>query len=586
MKDILCCVKKIFSLLFIVLLISGTISCNQQNNGKGKTLSGKDGMSGESEVVLKVVKDEFVASVENEQITVAKNMEISLSELKTKLGTIKFKAGYEMAKICVGNNASKTAITDNIKQTFSANSDIFIASQEKSATPILTSLKLEGVEVEIQDDIDAGYTQKKKVQVEAITSPNDAMLTFKTSGGEKLDTKNYWSINDGENKAEITVKKGAIEKKYNIKIILGEEKNKMGLNFFINRKVYRKGAREKIQREKVELLVQARKNVMAKVEIGEEGALQEARIEKLHSSKSNIDFWQASKDVALTANVEKKIVIKVTPKSAAEAENGLEYELEECAFFITGDEIKADNAQFQYMGEEPPKPRVKCEVTKWKTGCESKFFEDYGAEEVKFEVFTVSSKAHVKYHFFDPNTHAIPDNPTTYDFEHKGEGFHTSPVIQIPQDAPSAIRVFVLAEDGSSKDAIWGQQDFQFNPVELTFGYKYEQGKSRGTEYKLRAWDVVEIEKNKVTQENKVFLCLAIWNDAKVVKAFVADSSQKPQANKIGAFNTKKDYWLVPIDVKELIKDSASINELKTTITINKDEKEAFVYKVKIKVKK
>lgn len=591
MKKHLFCVSKIVLLFSIVLIMSGMASCKQNGHKGGNPPSNTN------EVSLTVLHDEFVTKIQNKTINVTKDVAISLSDLKSKIGTIEVASGYEVMKICVGNSAYGDMITDVVKHQFSGNANIFIASQKKSSTPIITSLKIGGKSLPIQDDIDAGYTQENKVDVQITVSPADSTVTFKTAKGASLDEKNYWALSDGENNAVITVKKGSVEKAYKLKIVLGEEPMTMGLNFFIDKKPYASNQHISCMAEQVELLVQTEKDVMSKVEIGEEGSLKEAEIQE-KQNKGQKKFWQASLSVKLTLKQEKKFIIKVTPKN----QEGDKYKVEECVFFITGEEIPDDNAEFQREGEDHPKKRVRIKEVKWKAGCESNFPEDYGVEGVIIEAFTVSSKANVKYKFIDPYTSTILDS-SEYSFTNNHDTSHTSPLIPVDASKPSAIKVFVVAENGVATNPTWGTEELRFNPIELKFGYEYRKEdtvdsngkklpKTQPTDYKFKAWDEVKIDKDKVKQDNKVFLCLYMWKDASISKVEVEGSNQKPEITEV-KLRTKtgdelrpdevdKRYWSFPIDVEELIKTGATITELNVAMTIKQRDKEVFTYKVKI----
>ena len=81
MKKIMFCVSKVILLFSIVLSMSYIVSCKQEGSTGSSETSG-------NEVTLTVNKDPFITNIEHDKITVTKNVDIGLSDLKAKIGNI------------------------------------------------------------------------------------------------------------------------------------------------------------------------------------------------------------------------------------------------------------------------------------------------------------------------------------------------------------------------------------------------------------------------------------------------------------------------------------------------------------------
>lgn len=193
--------RKIFLIATLISLIFA--SCKQPSN--------KSDDPKPDNITVTVEKGEHVKSVTPSSFQLAKGTTLGATELRKKL-RVEFEADYEFSKICL-NNASGKEITDAKKYKFDANSTICIVSQKVSASPVLISLKIDEVDVRpINDVMDVGTSQKEKVLVETIYSPNDASIEFDPA----LDSDNNWTLTEGANTLKIKVKKGTDEKTYTV----------------------------------------------------------------------------------------------------------------------------------------------------------------------------------------------------------------------------------------------------------------------------------------------------------------------------------------------------------------------------------
>ena len=170
---------RISLIAFLFATLFASFACKQHTEQQKKMLD------------ITIKKDLNVESVMPDSFKIEKNSILGRSDILSKL-KIKFKDGFECGKI-YKNNESGYVITDAPKFKFSENTTLFIQSQAKSATPILTSLSIDGRQIAISDTIDAGKTQKYKVPVDVTCSPDDATIEFTT-----LDAEKNWILQNGE----------------------------------------------------------------------------------------------------------------------------------------------------------------------------------------------------------------------------------------------------------------------------------------------------------------------------------------------------------------------------------------------------
>lgn len=166
-------------------------------------------------VEITISHDMNVENVMPTSFKIEKDSMLGRSDILSKL-KIKFKDGFECGNI-YKNSENGYVITDVPKFKFEKDTKIFIKAQAKSTTPILTSLSIDGRQMTIADTIYAGKTQKNKVPVDAVCSPNDAKIDFM-----ELDAEKNWVLQKGENTLTIKVKKESLEKTYTVKITQDE----------------------------------------------------------------------------------------------------------------------------------------------------------------------------------------------------------------------------------------------------------------------------------------------------------------------------------------------------------------------------
>ena len=361
------------------------------------------------------------------------------------------------------------------------------------------------------------------------------------------------------------------ELKYSFMLKSSDNKLIPPLTFSIDGLTREDGYSATLQAETASLEVTAKKKLMAKIEIGEEGGhLTEVDITKIWNK---VYIWQGWRVVSLVDNtgkpVEKTFVIRVTP---IEQEK---YKVVECKYTLKGGtKVDNNNAEFVFVGQ---KPRIKAKI-KWTDGIPGEYPDEYGAKAVNLIAYAKNTRAHVKYQFVD-----IDNNPVQGQQEHEmtnTNGEHNSGEIALLTDKPTRIKIWVVAENGSTKDDTWGLWYENFNPVPLTWGYEL---KTKGGDYETKAYDTIEIEKDSV-KDNKIYLAfLTLYSKdgysidtdglAEGQEAFVALETA-------GAY---RKYHRTSVDVSGLL--DGTKQELKAILKMKKKNVDCLTYEVKIKLK-
>lgn len=365
---------------------------------------------------------------------------------------------------------------------------------------------------------------------------------------------------------------------YKFKLKWSGNKAPLPLTFAINRYPRPNGYTVTFNSESAKLLVQAKLDVMGKVFIGEEGQEVECTITSF-TSTTGATIWQAEKSVSLVdANGDaatKTFIIKVTPKSSED------YRETVCRYIITGTKIPNNNAEFVWITGQEPSPKVLSDI-EWMPGLPTGgYADDYGAKAVTFEAHTISSRATVKYQILDMKGNAIQG------YEAKNltneNGVHKSEKITLFSDKPTKIKLWVIAADGITINDEKGKWEMIYNPVDLA--WEYENKGDKGYEYKKGAYDVIELERDKVTDPaKKIYLVFAPWKED---FGYTVVNTDLPQEQtpfvKIGAMNGAQEYYKTTVDVSSLL--DGSKQELMATLKMKRNGKDCLTYNVKIKVK-
>lgn len=368
---------------------------------------------------------------------------------------------------------------------------------------------------------------------------------------------------------------------YTFKLKSNGNVEKLNVTCGVDGKVQPNGASVKVTGETATILVQAKADILAKVEIGLKGKEKTCRIIKLNNGM--LDFYNAQGMVLVVGsdgNESEKIVsIKLTAKDHEAYEDGV-YE-----YKITGTKILANNCNFV----ENEKGVLVFSDVKYKTGLTSDYLYDYGAESVSLEAYTISPRAKVKYQIVD--LEGKPYNGSSEaEMTRDSEGLPIHMVNDIPLflDKPTRIKAWVIAEDGtvaSNKHGIWHKI---YNPIALK--WSYEQ-KNKGAEFEHMAYDVILLEKSKI-HDNKVYLAFAPWDKE---SGYLAVDNGKPTyqdnfvSEPIDKFGDEKQWYKTVINVADLTKTTNPFPELEAVLPMQKlvsgSYVDCFTYRVKIKLK-
>ena len=284
--------------------------------------------------------------------------------------------------------------------------------------------------------------------------------------------------------------------------------------------------------------------------------------------KPNEFVYKAMSDVVLPTDSAKDVKIVVTPM------NTDDYRITECTYKLKGTKIDQNNAEFEYLGN---KPKVMSDI-EWVDGKEHKYADDYGAKTCILTAYTVSPRAKVYYKVFnykiedgvqtDEEIELTPQTILTADYS---GAKHTSNKITLFNDKPTMVKIWVVAEDGST-DETKGMKIITYNPVELRWDY---ETKNIGLDFAYPAYDEVKVDKSKV-KNGKIHLAFKAWNetfgykvkDAKFVKLDKDDYEQ---------------WYGIEVDVSAL--NSSSPITIEFPIYQDKGTLLCFTYKVKIEEK-
>ena len=284
--------------------------------------------------------------------------------------------------------------------------------------------------------------------------------------------------------------------------------------------------------------------------------------------KPNKFVYKATSYVLLPTDSAKDVKIAVTPM------NTDDYRITECTYKLKGTKIDQNNAEFEYLGN---KPKVMSDI-EWVDGKEHKYADDYGAKTCILTAYTVSPRAKVYYKVFnykiedgvqtDEEIDLIPQTMLTVDYS---GAKHTSNKITLFNDKPTMVKIWVVAEDGST-DETKGMKIITYNPVELRWDY---ETKNIGLDFAYPAYDEVKVDKSKV-KNDKIHLAFKAWNetfgykvkDAKFVKLDKDDYEQ---------------WYGIEVDVSAL--NSSSPITIEFPIYQDKGTLLCFTYKVKIEEK-
>ena len=196
--------RRMASIMAVLSVLVALVSCKHDkssDNPKPKV----------EEVTLTFKMGANIASIKNTSAKVTKGAPLKPNDIKAKIGEIKYDAGYEFDRLCIGAE-NGVEITDSAPLKPVANTDVYVMAKKDG--PVLTSIRVDGVLITpIKDEMEA-KTDKEKVKIEYASQPEGSKVTT-----SPVLVNNEWrGLVDGENILTIAVTKDSSKKEYKLKL--------------------------------------------------------------------------------------------------------------------------------------------------------------------------------------------------------------------------------------------------------------------------------------------------------------------------------------------------------------------------------
>lgn len=354
------------------------------------------------------------------------------------------------------------------------------------------------------------------------------------------------------------------------------------LKFYLEKWPQKSGYKtlDAIQKEYAELALQTGDGEIEKVEIGKEGEEEEVQLETFKDGNDKTVYSYTKLVRLSTDGTHQKFIIRATPKDKTK------YRTTDCIFELAGSRVAQANAEFlgklEFGGQF--KPYVKSEV-KFYDNKEHQFISDYGATEVKFTAQTISPRAKIKYAFVDgeENIIAMPGETVASEKEmtvtDADFGIHEA-TFKLFIDKPTNLLVYVLAEDGISKDNERGKYLYTYNPITLKWDVSLD--KTKGEDFRLNGYNEIIVDKSLV-KENRIYVSFSIWKTYNIDEKYQYPSYQtKPEKFGPDPESWEEEQWYkTDVDISSL----TATNSLEIAIPVLENGVTCFTYKVKIKAK-
>lgn len=369
--------------------------------------------------------------------------------------------------------------------------------------------------------------------------------------------------------------------------IKSKDKADMPLIFGVNLKQVKDKEKITVNSEKMTLVVQSPFDVMGKVKIGIKGEdLKECEIKQRKAVGTGRVFWEARCDIVL---VENNVVAEKTISAIVEPKDLEQYKQTNLEFFATGTS-GFNNAEFEQLGKYGAKVKAENE---WKTGCESKYMDDYGAIATRLTFYTVHPRANVKYAIVGED--GLIADSSVKNATNKGDGSHTSERITFFDNKPTRVKAWVIAEDGVTEDGKKGVYYFDANSVLVNYRYTAPtgaQGQLEMKDFTHEGASVIRLNENDIQADKTIHLIFGILTD-KDTEPFiiVEDDVKEGQTNFKKA---KKDLkagrqcYVTSVNIEKLLEDEANggVKEIPIKCHIKKTEGavSCFTYELKLRL--
>jgi len=268
-------------------------------------------------------------------------------------------------------------------------------------------------------------------------------------------------------------------------------------------------------------------------------------------------YWVASRIDLLPIDEPKDYKIIVKPKDSKEYKDTV------VSYRLKGTQVPKNNAEFVYATEDEADVSVDL---KWKDKCESTVPQDYGVSSISVSCRTVSPRAKVMAKIVNPNDeNKIIGREVALTCTDRN-GVHTGEVLLL-QDAPSQVVLYVVAEDGSTKNNTRGTWKAMYNPMDLYWSYKTddiataELRKNKNAEYAS-----IDVTKTDV-QNNTIHLVFVTW--AKEFGFAPKDASNYTELDTFSVDEASQTAYRLDVDVSTL--NAGEKKDVVFTIEKNKD---------------
>ena len=363
----------------------------------------------------------------------------------------------------------------------------------------------------------------------------------------------------------------------------------MPLTFGIDMKPQKNGAQIKVNAENAIVLVQSSSNIMKSVTIevkGVDSAPESCEIKELKNTEG-VSFWQATRNINLvdgSETPERTIVITVKPQDEKK------YNVATCTYKITGTKIEKNNAKFVI---ENKRPKVYAQV-EFKQDAQGEYLDDYGATSITFTgVYTESAKASVRYAILNTKNEMIDfpegNTPTEkYKVMQNKDGVHTTEKIKLFGDKPTTLKVWVVAEDGSTDDT-YGLYIIDLNPISLAWSYEAKTTNSKFEDFENKDYDSVTLKKSQIKDADKnIYIAVRVW-DSESGGFKIKDSEGQGNFEMLNQTDAEKkalkQTYMLKFDVSKLKDGSTNELTFKCNMWDKELKKDCFTYVVKITAK-
>ena len=375
--------------------------------------------------------------------------------------------------------------------------------------------------------------------------------------------------------------------KWSGEVTVGIERIPMDVGIGYNESLQENGKEETLALENVELMVQAKEDIIKEVIINDGVQDHKVNVQYIPETKQQDDYWIATKILPLKMDNFTTFTITVKPKD-------IDIYLDTVyTYKLKGTTIPKNNAEFIFINDgNEESPNVICEI-EWVEDCESQFYEDYGSMSLKMIARTVSPRASVYVKKVDPlsATEDLLSGETEMKLQNQ-DGVHTGN-ITLFEDKPTRLVAYVKAEDNITMNDTKGKWMLVFNSVDLFWDYDVNKLKNEETRKNAKkAYAEIEVEKTSVVN-NKVYLAFSIWGEKLGFKLdeSVTKMTDYKVLDTFGDTNYPRTAHQIAVDVASLTAgQSTEVNIpimrfLDDEMETMDEPVKAFTYKIKVKIK-